>query len=101
MIEGANRTWRSRIKLVELVIYIVGGCFTMAAVVRSGLGGRDTGWTFLHTFISSSSYSNLRHYGPPAVLGPSSRRFTGLNSLSPSTKMRAPEMNLEDAAAVC
>jgi len=84
---GARDLAFPRINLASWYIYIIGGLFTLWAVVN---GGVDTGWTFYTPY--SSTYSNTSVIA--AALGVFITGFssilTGLNFLVTIHKMRAP-----------
>ena len=86
---GAKDLAFPRINLLSWYIYVVGGIFTLAAVL---MGGVDTGWTFYTPF--SSTYSNT--YVMATALGVFITGFssilTGLNFIVTVHKMRAPGM---------
>lgn len=84
---GAKDLAFPRINLLSWYIYIIGGFFTLYAVVA---GGVDTGWTFYAPY--SSTYSNTHVIATAIgvfVTGFSSI-LTGLNFIVTIHKMRAP-----------
>jgi cytochrome c oxidase subunit 1 len=89
MMIGARDLAFPRINLLSWYVYVLGGSFTIAAMV---LGGVDTGWTFYTPFSSMYSTTNV----VPAVLGVFITGFssilTGLNFIVTIHKMRAPGM---------
>ncbi len=86
---GAKDLAFPRINLLSWYIYILGGIFTLSAILA---GGVDTGWTFYTPF--SSTYSNT--YVMATALGVFITGFssilTGLNFIVTIHKMRAPGM---------
>jgi cytochrome c oxidase subunit 1 len=87
MMIGARDLAFPRINLLSWYIYIIGGLFTLYAVV---VGGVDTGWTFYTPY--SSTYSNT-HVIATAVgvfISGFSSILTGLNFIVTIHKMRAP-----------
>src|ERR1700726_1988965 len=89
MMIGAKDLAFPRINLLSWYLYVIGGVFALAALVR---GGVDTGWTFYTPF--STTYSNP--YVIPAGIGVFISGFssitTGLNFIVTIHKMRAPGM---------
>jgi cytochrome c oxidase subunit 1 len=87
MMIGAKDLAFPRVNLLSWYIYILGGCFTMAAVLT---GGVDTGWTFYTPY--SSTYATTKVI--PAALGVFINGFssilTGLNFIVTIHRMRAP-----------
>jgi len=84
---GARDLAFPRINLLSWYIYVIGGLFTLYAVVA---GGVDTGWTFYTPY--SSTYSNTHVIATAVgvfILGFSSI-LTGLNFIVTIHKMRAP-----------
>ncbi len=86
---GARGLALPRINLLSWYLLILGGGFTVFAMVA---GGVDTGWTFYAPY--STAYSNT--YVIPAVLGicaaASSSLLTGLNFIVTVHRLRAPGM---------
>jgi len=86
---GAKDLAFPKINLASWYIYIVGGLFTLYAIVTGGL---DTGWTFYTPFSTVSSTTNVI----PAALGIFITGFssilTGLNFIVTIHKLRAPGM---------
>ena len=86
---GARDLAFPKINLLSWYVYIIGGIFTLAAVVS---GGVDTGWTFYTPY--SSVYSNT-HVVLTAVgvfITGFSSILTGLNFIVTIHTMRAPGM---------
>jgi cytochrome c oxidase subunit 1 len=87
MMLGARDLAFPRLNLASWYIYILGGLFTVAAVIA---GGVDTGWTFYTPY--STMFSNSYVIAAAAgifVVGFSSI-LTGLNFIVTIHKMRAP-----------
>jgi cytochrome c oxidase subunit 1 len=86
---GARDLAFPRINLLSWYIYILGGAFTLYAVIS---GGVDTGWTFYTPFSTTYSISKVM----PAALGVFITGFssilTGLNFIVTIHTMRAPGM---------
>jgi cytochrome c oxidase subunit 1 len=89
MMIGARDLAFPRLNLLSWYVYMVGGLFTLWAVVH---GGVDTGWTFYAPFSTVSSSSHVI----PAALGIFITGFssilTGLNFIVTIHTMRAPGM---------
>jgi len=86
---GARDVAFPRLNLVSWYIYIVGGLFTLTALV---LGGVDTGWTFYTPY--STMFANgavLWVVAGITIVGFSSI-LTGLNFIVTIHKLRAPGM---------
>jgi len=84
---GARDLAFPRLNLASWYLYVLGGLFTVAALVA---GGVDTGWTFYTPF--STMFSNTHVIAAAAgvfVVGFSSI-LTGLNFIVTIHKMRAP-----------
>ncbi len=87
MMIGARDLAFPRINLLSWYIYVIGGLFTLYAMVA---GGVDTGWTFYAPY--SSTYSNTHVIATAVgvfIVGFSSI-LTGLNFIVTIHKMRAP-----------
>jgi len=86
---GAKDLAFPKLNLASWYIYVIGGLFTMYAVVTGGL---DTGWTFYTPFSTVSSTTRVI----PAALGIFITGFssilTGLNFIVTIHRMRAPGM---------
>src|SRR5437879_1182189 len=84
---GAKDLAFPKLNLFSWYIYVVGGLFTLYALVS---GGVDTGWTFYTPFSTVSSTTNVI----PAALGIFITGFssilTGLNFIVTIHRMRAP-----------
>src|SRR5438270_661222 len=87
---GAKDLAFPKLNLASWYIYIIGGLFTLYALVTGGL---DTGWTFYTPFSTVSSTTNVI----PAALGIFINGFssilTGLNFIVTIHRMRAPGMS--------
>jgi len=87
MMIGARDLAFPRVNLLSWYIYIIGGVFTLVAVIG---GGVDTGWTFYTPYSTTFSTSNVM----PAALGIFITGFssilTGLNFIVTIHRMRAP-----------
>src|SRR5436309_9766092 len=86
---GAKDLAFPKLNLASWYIYILGGLFTLYALVA---GGVDTGWTFYTPFSTVASTTNVT----PAALGIFITGFssilTGLNFIVTIHRMRAPGM---------
>src|SRR5213082_899238 len=86
---GAKDLAFPKINLLSWYIYVVGGLFTLYALISGGL---DTGWTFYTPFSTVASTTNVI----PAALGifitGLSSILTGLNFIVTIHRMRAPGM---------
>src|SRR4051812_41912515 len=84
---GARDLAFPKLNLASWYIYMIGGLFTLYALIA---GGVDTGWTFYAPFSTESSTSNVI----PAALGIFITGFssilTGLNFIVTIHRMRAP-----------
>ena len=86
---GARDLAFPRINLLSWYIYILGGIFTVAAVLW---GGVDTGWTFYTPYSSMYSNSNVILTALGVFIVGFSSILTGLNFIVTVHKMRAPGM---------
>jgi cytochrome c oxidase subunit 1 len=89
MMIGARDVAFPKLNLASWYIYILGGMFTLVALIA---GGVDTGWTFYTPY--SSTYANTHVIATVAgvfIVGFSSI-LTGLNFIITIHKMRAPGM---------
>ncbi len=87
MMIGARDLAFPRINLLSWYIFILGGCFTLYAVIS---GGVDTGWTFYTPFSTSYSISNVMAAALGVFITGFSSILTGLNFVVTIHKMRAP-----------
>lgn len=87
MMIGARDLAFPRLNMLSWYLYIIGGIYTIVAMVT---GGVDTGWTFYTPFSSTYSHTNVI----PVVVGifilGFSSILTGLNFIVTIHKMRAP-----------
>jgi len=86
---GARDLAFPRLNLLSWYIYVVGGIFTVAAVLW---GGVDTGWTFYTPYSSMYSNSNVILTAMGVFTVGFSSILTGLNFIVTVHKMRAPGM---------
>lgn len=86
---GARDLAFPRINLLSWYIYILGGIFTMGAVVR---GGVDTGWTFYTPFSTTYSNTHVILAAVGVFVSGFSSILTGLNFIVTIHKMRCPGM---------
>jgi cytochrome c oxidase subunit 1 len=86
---GAKDLAFPRINLLSWYIYVLGGVFTIAAVV---MGGVDTGWTFYTPYSTAASNTHVIMTGLGVFISGFSSILTGLNFLVTIHKMRAPGM---------
>src|SRR5213076_1425862 len=86
---GARDLAFPRLNLASWYIFIIGGCFTVFAVI---FGGVDTGWTFYTPY--SSTYSNgwVTVTAVGIFITGFSSILTGLNFIVTVHTMRAPGM---------
>jgi len=86
---GAKDLAFPKLNLASWYIYMIGGLFTLYALIN---GGVDTGWTFYVPFSTVSSTTNV----VPTALGIFVTGFssilTGLNFIVTMHRMRAPGM---------
>src|SRR5919201_6999 len=76
-----------RLNLLSWYIYILGGLFTLYALVA---GGVDTGWTFYAPFSTISSTTNVIPTAIGIFITGFSSILTGLNFIVTIHRMRAP-----------
>src|SRR5437016_2583458 len=84
---GAKDLAFPKLNLASWYIYILGGLFTLYALVT---GGVDTGWTFYVPFSTLSSTTNVVPTAIGIFITGFSTIFTGLNFIVTSHRMRAP-----------
>jgi cytochrome c oxidase subunit 1 len=84
---GARDLAFPRINLLSWYIFILGGIFTLWAVVA---GGVDTGWTFYTPYSTSYANSHVIATGLGVFITGFSSILTGLNFLVTIHTMRAP-----------
>ncbi len=86
---GARDLAFPRLNLLSWYIYMIGGTFTIAAILW---GGVDTGWTFYTPYSSMYSNSNVLLTALGVFTVGFSSILTGLNFIVTVHKMRAPGM---------
>jgi cytochrome c oxidase subunit I len=87
MMIGARDLAFPRINLLSWYVFVVGGLFTLTAVIA---GGVDTGWTFYTPYSSTYSNSNVVLAAVGIFITGFSSILTGLNFVATIHKMRAP-----------
>lgn len=87
MMVGAKDLAFPRINLLSWYIYVIGGLFTLGAVLA---GGVDTGWTFYTPYSTTYSNGYVIATGIGAFITGFSSILTGLNFIVTIHKMRAP-----------
>src|SRR4026208_524901 len=86
---GAKDLAFPTLNLASWYIYILGGVFTLYALVS---GGVDTGWTFYTPFSTVSSTTSVIPPDPGTFVTGFSSILTGLNFIVTIHRMRAPGM---------
>jgi len=86
---GAKDLAFPRVNLLSWYVYMVGGLFTMGAVI---LGGVDTGWTFYTPYSTAASNTHVIMTGLGVFISGFSSILTGFNFIVTIHKMRAPGM---------
>jgi cytochrome c oxidase subunit 1 len=86
---GARDLAFPKLNLLSWYVYIVGGMFTLYAVIA---GGVDTGWTFYAPYSSTYSNSHVMATAIGVFITGFSSILTGLNFIVTIHKMRAPGM---------
>jgi cytochrome c oxidase subunit 1 len=86
---GARDLAFPRLNLLSWYIYILGGLFTIAALIA---GGVDTGWTFYTPFSTMFSNSYVITAATGIFIAGFSSILTGLNFIVTVHAMRAPGM---------
>jgi len=86
---GAKDLAFPKLNLASWYIYMVGGMFTLYALIS---GGVDTGWTFYTPFSTVSSTTNVIPTALGIFVTGFSSILTGLNFIVTMHKMRAPGM---------
>jgi cytochrome c oxidase subunit 1 len=86
---GAKDLAFPKLNLASWYIYMIGGLFTLWAVVT---GGVDTGWTFYTPYSSVVSNSNVALTAIGVFITGFSSILTGLNFIVTIHRMRAPGM---------
>jgi cytochrome c oxidase subunit I len=86
---GAKDLAFPRINLLSWYIYVLGGLFTILAIV---MGGVDTGWTFYAPLSTNYANGNVLLAGIGVFITGFSSILTGLNFIVTVHTMRAPGM---------
>src|SRR6186997_1402912 len=86
---GAKDLAFPKLNLTSWYIYMIGGLFTMYAIVTGGL---DTGWTFYTPYSTVSSNTNVISAAVGIFVTGFSSILTGLNFIVTIHRMRAPGM---------
>jgi cytochrome c oxidase subunit 1 len=86
---GAKDLAFPKLNLLSWYIYMIGGLFTLYALVT---GGVDTGWTFYAPFSTVSSTTNVIPTALGIFITGFSSILTGLNFIVTIHRMRAPGM---------
>jgi cytochrome c oxidase subunit 1 len=84
---GAKDMAFPRLNLASWYIFMIGGFFTLAAMI---LGGVDTGWTFYAPYSSIYSNTHVVTMAVGIIIAGFSSIFTGLNFIVTIHTMRAP-----------
>src|SRR5512136_2945128 len=84
---GARDLAFPRINLLSWYVYVLGGTFTITAMVT---GGVDTGWTFYTPYSSTYANTNVILTALGVFITGFSSILTGLNFVVTIHKMRAP-----------
>ena len=87
---GAKDLAFPRINLLSWYIYVVGGAFTLFAIIA---GGVDTGWTFYTPYSAASSSTNVVPTALGVFISGFSSILTGLNFIVTIHRMRAPGLH--------
>ena len=87
MMIGARDLAFPRINLLSWYVFVVGGLFTLYAVIA---GGVDTGWTFYTPLSTTYSNTNVISAALGVFIAGFSSILTGLNFVVTIHKMRAP-----------
>ena len=86
---GAKDLAFPRINLLSWYIYVLGGLFTLAALLQ---GGVDTGWTFYTPYSTAAANTHVITAGLGIFITGFSSILTGLNFIVSIHRMRAPGM---------
>jgi cytochrome c oxidase subunit 1 len=89
MMIGAKDLAFPRINLLSWYLFMLGGAWTIFAVLY---GGVDTGWTFYTPYSSQSSHYNVALTMTGVVMSGFSSLLTGLNFIVTTHWLRAPGM---------
>src|SRR5688500_4592251 len=84
---GAKDVAFPKLNLISWYVFVIGFCFTIAAVIS---GGVDTGWTFSTPYSSNFSNSNVMLTGVGVCITCFSSILTGLHFMVTIHRMRAP-----------
>ncbi|MGI8423017.1 MAG: cytochrome c oxidase subunit I, partial [Chloroflexota bacterium] len=84
---GAKDVAFPKLNLLSWYVYMVGGCFTMWALIN---GGVDTGWTFYTPFSTSYSNTYVIAAGLGIFINGFSSILTGVNFIVTIHRLRAP-----------
>jgi cytochrome c oxidase subunit 1 len=87
MMIGAKDMAFPRINLASWYLFIIGGGWTLYAMLA---GGVDTGWTLYTPYTTSSSHYNVIPTLVGIVISGFSSIFTGLNFIVTTHRLRAP-----------
>src|SRR5919106_1203770 len=87
MMIGAKDLAFPKLNLLSWYVYMLGGVFTLWAVV---VGGVDTGWTFYTPYSTAASNTNVVATGLGVFITGFSSILTGLNFIVTIHRMRAP-----------
>jgi cytochrome c oxidase subunit 1 len=87
MMLGAKDLAFPRLNLASWYLYVIGGTWTLWAMLS---GGVDTGWTFYTPYSSRSSHYNVVPTMLGVVIAGFSSLLTGLNFVVTTHRMRAP-----------
>jgi cytochrome c oxidase subunit 1 len=87
MMIGARDLAFPRLNLLSWYVFMVGGMFTLYAVIA---GGVDTGWTFYTPLSTTYSNTNVISAALGVFIAGFSSILTGLNFIVTIHKMRAP-----------
>jgi cytochrome c oxidase subunit I len=86
---GAKDLAFPRLNLLSWYLYMLGGTWTLFAIIA---GGVDTGWTFYTPYSSRSSTYNVVPVMLGVVVAGFSSMLTGLNFIATTHRLRAPGM---------
>lgn len=87
MMVGARDLAFPRLNLLSWYLYVLGGLFTLYAIIA---GGIDTGWTFYTPYSTTYAKTNVIPVGVGILVIGFSSILTGLNFIVTIHKMRAP-----------
>jgi cytochrome c oxidase subunit 1 len=87
MMLGAKDLAFPKLNLLSWYIYVLGGTFTLWAVLS---GGVDSGWTFYTPYSSKASHTNIIPAAVGVFIVGFSSILTGLNFIVTTHMMRAP-----------